>query len=54
MMYVVSNDHSSVSHGMKLKRIATVSHILNVTGLPVSMHKITNRTEIHHKTFFGS
>ena len=25
-MYLVSNDHSSVSHGMNLKRITAVSH----------------------------
>ena len=40
------NVHSFVSHGMNLKRIATISYILNITGLTVSMHKITNGIKI--------
>ena len=43
MMYLVSNNHSSVSQRMNLKHIATISHTLNIGGLvTVSKHKITN------------
>ena len=36
MVYLVPNDHSSVSHGMSLTRMAA-----DTTGIPIGMHKIT-------------
>ena len=41
-------DHSSVSHGMNLKQIETISHIL-ITDLTVSMHKTSNGIKIPTK-----
>ena len=30
MMFTVSNDHPSVSHGVKLKRMTAISHMSNL------------------------
>ena len=38
MMYYFSNDHSSVSHGIK----TTISYVASITALTVSTHKTTN------------
>ena len=41
VMHLGSNDHSSVSHGMILKRMIAILHMFNITGLIISMHTIT-------------
>ena len=49
-MYKVSNDHSSISHGMNLNRIRAISYVSYITGVSVSSHKSTNGINILIKT----
>ena len=40
------NNHLCVSHEMNLKCMATISHMTNITGLTVSIYKITYRIDL--------
>ena len=46
MMYLVWNDHLSVSNEKKLKYMAAYSHMSNKKGPKASMHKITDGIKI--------
>ena len=45
-MFQVSNDRSSVSHGINAKHMTAISYTLNVAGITVSIHKTTDGIKI--------